>query len=108
MSGSRSTPFGLPFHGQNSFQVIVQGTNRSMAYTTASASTGTFSTGVNIVRVCCSTDAYIQFGTAPSAVTGSIFLPASLPEYFGVLENYKMAVFQVASAGTCYVTEGIV
>ncbi len=105
---SRGTQPGVPFTGQGTFQVIVQGVNRSMTYSTTSSVTGTFSTGVNLVRVCCSTDAYVQFGTAPSAITGSLHIVAGLPEYFGVLDNYKMSVMQVASAGTCEVTEGLV
>lgn len=105
---TRGTQPGVPFTGQSTFQVIVQGSNREVAYSTTSGITGTFSTGVNVVRVVCSTDAYVQFGTSPSAPTGSMRLVALLPEYFGVAENYKISVMQVASAGTCQVTEGLV
>lgn len=105
---TRGTQPGVPFTGQSTFQVIVQGTNREFAFSTTSGVTGTFSTGVNVVRIYCSSDAYVQFGTNPSAATGSLHIVAGIPEYFGVIENYKVAVMQVASAGTCQVTEGSV
>lgn len=105
---TRGTQPGVPFTGQSTFQVIVQGADKEFAYSATSGVTGTFSTGVNVVRIVCSSEAYVKFGTSPSAPTGSMRIQAAIPEYFGVLENYKVAVFMVASAGTCQVTEGLV
>jgi hypothetical protein len=50
----------------------------------------------------------VTIGTAPVAVrlgSGSMFLPAGLPEYFWVRQGEQIAAIADAAAGSLYITE---
>ena len=58
-----------------------------------------------VVRIVCSTDCLIEFGTSPTATISSVPLPAATVEYFRVISGVDtIAVIQSASAGTIHMT----
>ena len=87
-------------------QALKAGTHHSVAYT---ATAGTISSAVNsrtsIVRIMCTSDCYIAFGSSPTATTGDMILPANQPEYFTMVGAEKVSAIQVAEGGTLHVTE---
>lgn len=60
------------------------------------------------IRCVATVACWIAFGAAPTAVvrgSGSMYLPAGLPEYFWVLPGEQIAVIQDSAAGFLYVSE---
>lgn len=82
------------------------GTTQVVAYT---GTAGTISNGVGsqtrVVRVWTSTLAYLAFGSAPTATTSDIPIPANTPEYFIIAPGEKVSAIQDASGGNLHVTE---
>jgi hypothetical protein len=58
-----------------------------------------------IVRVVCTTDAFIKIDNSPTATTSDVFCPANTPEYFSITPGQKVSAVQSSAAGTLYVTE---
>lgn len=82
------------------------GTVQSVAYTgTAGTITNGIGTGVQKVRVVCTTDAYIRIGSSPTATTSDTYMTGLAAEYFTISPGEKVSAVQVASAGTLNVTE---
>ena len=48
---------------------------------------------------------YIAFGSNPTATSSSQYIPANVPIAFGVDPSTILAVLQVSSGGTLYVTQ---
>jgi hypothetical protein len=91
------------------FQAVKPGTHQKKAYTgTAGTIDNAISSGVSIVRIVCTSAAYVAFGTAPTATTNDIYVPANTPEYFAVPDNgtWKVSAIQDSAGGTLHVTEG--
>ncbi len=91
------------------FQAIKQGTMQKVAYTgTAGTISNVITSGVSIVRIVCTTDAYVKIGASPTATTSDMFVPANTPEYFAVPDDgtVKVSAVQLSSGGTLHVTEG--
>ena len=82
------------------------GTTQKVAYTGVA---GTISTAVGsqtrIVRVVVTSNAYISFGTAPTATTSDVYMPANVPEYFTIPPGDKVSAVQDAAGGNLIVTE---
>lgn len=59
------------------------------------------------IRLCATSDCWIAFGTAPTAVAGapSMYLPANVPEYFWVNYGEKVAVIRNTADGNLCITE---
>ena len=58
------------------------------------------------VRIVCTVDAYVEFGSSPTAASGSLIVPAYTPEYFRVAPGTKVAFLRVGSVtGTARITE---
>jgi hypothetical protein len=73
---------------------------------TSAATTNPVGSRIELIRVISSTDCYIEIGTTPTATVTSMYLPAYLVEYFRVASGTdKVAVLQVATGGTLFVTE---
>jgi hypothetical protein len=90
------------------FQAILPGTTTKTAYTGTAAASAAVGAGVSIVRVVCTTNACIAFGTAPTATTSDIYMAAGVPEYFAIPEgsSYKVSAVRIADSGDMYVTAG--
>ena len=79
---------------------------QSAAYTgTAATITNAVGTETYIVRVVCTTDAFIKIDNSPTATTSDVFCPASTPEYFSITPGQKVSAVQSSASGTLYVTE---
>lgn len=72
----------------------------AIADTAVSFSSGhselTLQGNTSFVRVVCDTQAAYLIGTAPTATTSNSFIPAGLPEYFGVPPGKSMIISLVA------------
>jgi len=92
--------------GSNIQSPFRPGTSQVKAYT---GTAGTITNGVGaqtyVVRVWCSTAAYIAFGASPTATTSDIPVPANTPEYFIVTPGQKVSAIQQSSGGNLHVTE---
>lgn len=88
----------------NGVQALHPSTHQSVAYTTTA---GTISNAVKskVVRVVCTTAAYIAIGTAPTAGTSDMYMAAEVAEYFRIEPGDKVSARQVAAGGTLHVTE---
>lgn len=96
--------------GQGSkFPAIELGTGQKVAYTgTAGTITNAITPGVSIVRVVCTSAAYVKIGVNPTATTSDVYVAADSPEYFMVPDegSIKVSAVQVSAGGTLHVTEG--
>jgi hypothetical protein len=82
------------------------GTHQSVAYTgTAGTITNAVGVGVNKVRVVVTSAAYVLIGTAPTATTAAVYMPADSPEYFTISPGEKVSAIQVSGGGTLHVTQ---
>jgi len=82
------------------------GATQVKAYTgTAGVIDNAVSSGINVVRVWLTTAGFIAIGSAPTATTSDIPMPANTPEYFVVPPGAKVSAIQSASGGNLYVTE---
>src|SRR5947209_6579101 len=81
-------------------------TSQNVAYTgTAGVITNAVGTETYIVRVVCTSDAFIKIDNSPTATTSDVFCPASTPEYFSITPGQKVSAVQWSASGTLYVTE---
>lgn len=81
-------------------------TTQSAAYTGTHAEiTNGVGTETYIVRVVCTSDAFIKIDNSPTATTSDVFCPASTPEYFSITPGQKVSAVQSSASGTLYVTE---
>lgn len=78
---------------------------QSVAYTgTAGVITNPVSS--TVVRVYCTSDAFIAIGTTPVATTAWTPVTAKVPEYFRVIPGVdKVSAIQSSAGGTLYVTD---
>jgi hypothetical protein len=82
------------------------GTVQNASYTgTAGTISNAVTAGCNVVRVICSTAAYIAFGSAPTATTSDILVGAGIQEYFIVPPGTKVSAIQVSAGGVLSVTD---
>lgn len=63
-------------------------------FTSAAVQSNAFQAGTNFVRLICTVQCSVLFGTNPTAANTNKVLPALLPEYFAVPpgQNYKVSV----------------
>lgn len=96
-------------NGTMGFPFIYPNTSQKVTYDASTASTA-FQTNTSIVRLICTTDCHVKFGTAPTAATDgtSVFMKANIEYYFAVAAglSYKVAAIKDASGGTLYISEG--
>ena len=75
--------------------------NHTVAVADSSAANSTA-----FARIVCTVDAYVDFGTSPTASSSNLIIPAYTPEYFRVAPSTKVAFLRVGSVtGTARVTE---
>ncbi len=79
-------------------------------HTATSAQSSAFNAKTSVIRVVCTTNAWVTFGTNPTAAkdSTSLFIAANVPEVFGVTAGQKMAVIRDASDGITSIAEGAV
>jgi hypothetical protein len=91
------------------FQVISPGVSQVLTVNSSSVQSALPQSGVSIVRLFSTVDAWIAFGASPTAVAegaSSLFLPGGIVEYFQISSTEKIAVIQSSTAGKLYITEG--
>ena len=88
----------------NVIPIFVYGTHQSIAYTVASGVIASaISAGIRLVRVWCSTDAYVAIGA--SATTADMPVTAKVETYFHVKEADTIAAIRITADGVLHVTE---
>lgn len=89
---------------KNGVQALRCGDHQKVAYT---GTHGAITTAVaaTIVRVVCTSAAYIKFATTPVATSNDVYVAADQPEYFRCLVGDKVSAIQVSAGGTLHVTE---
>lgn len=60
---------------------------------TSSTQSDTFSPQTNLIRIITDADAYVLFGSNPTADATHMLIKASVPEYFGVRPGDKLAAY---------------
>lgn len=91
----------------SAYPAIFLGTHQSVAYTgTAGTIANAVGANTRVVRVVCTSAAYIKIGAAPTAAATDVYVPANTPEYFGIQPGQKVSAIQVSAGGTLHVTEG--
>lgn len=81
-------------------------TSQKVAISGTSAASSAIGSYVNKVRLHSTTDCFVEFGSAPTAVANtSMFIGANLPEYFDIRPGHKVAVIQSSASGNLYITE---
>ncbi len=75
-----------------------------VAYTGTAGTSAALDARVRLVRVWCTTDAYIAVGAAPTAVATNIPLTAKVAEYFPISEGWKVSAKQISAGGNMHVT----
>lgn len=81
-------------------------TTQKVAYTgTAGVITNPVGSYTTLCRIVVTSNAYIAFGTAPTATTSDVYMPANVPEYFTIRPGEKVSAVQDAAGGTLIVTE---
>jgi len=91
------------------FQVISPGKSYALTVGAASVQGVVPLEGVTIVRLFSTVDAWVSFGSNPTAaVEGatSVFMPGGVVEYFEIRTDEKIAVIRNVGSGKLYVTEG--
>lgn len=91
-----------------SFQAMFMnsGTFQTISFTGTSGQSSAFQAGTTLIRVVSDVACFIAFGSNPTASSSTLFLPAGIVEYFGVLPGTKVAAIQSTSAGNLYIAEG--
>jgi hypothetical protein len=91
------------------FQVISPGKSYALTVGAASVQGAVPSEGVTIVRLFSTVDAWVSFGSNPTAAiegATSVFMPGGVVEYFEIRADEKIAVIRNVGSGKLYVTEG--
>lgn len=85
---------------------VYPGTVQTLSVTGTSAAITNAVTS-DIIRIVCTQDCFIVFGTAPTATTSDTFILANSVEYFRISPGEKVAAIRSTTSGTLYVTEAV-
>ena len=82
---------------------------QKVSFTGTAASSSSIGTGSGTipVRLHCTEDCHIAFGTSPTATADDMPLKAGQPEYFEVNAGSKISAIQDSSGGDLFITEGV-
>src|SRR5690242_6135195 len=85
-------------------QALHPSNHQSVAYT---AVAGTIATAIrsSIVRVVCTSQAFVAVGPNPTATTSDVYFPTDAVEYFHLNPGDKVSAIQLTAGGTLHVTE---
>ena len=78
---------------------FLMGTVQNIATSGSSAATSS-AVGKEMVRIVATEDAYIEFGTSPTATTSSMLLMKGVTEYFKIDSAHKVAAIEVSAASS--------
>jgi hypothetical protein len=87
----------------NVVQSFSPGTTQSFAYT-GTAGVTTNAVGSSFVLITCTSKAFVAFGTAPTATTADMYVPADFPMWFPIDPSHKVSVIQHTAGGSAYIT----
>lgn len=104
--GSRAVP--AKTEANDIFPAIYKGTCQTISFTGSSQASNATGAFVTIVRVFATKDCFLNFGSAPTAASTDMFLPAGIIEYFGMIPGEKIAAIRSSDNGTLYITEGTI
>lgn len=78
--------------------------NQNVVYT---ATAGTIATAVKstVVRVVCTTAAFIKIGVEAVATVSDTYVASNSPEYFRCVAGDKVSAIRESVSGTLYITE---
>lgn len=78
-----------------------------VAYSTSSVQSAAISANIQEVRIVCTSNAWINIGTNPTAAAAddNLFMPAGVVEYFHVTQGQKIAVIRDSADGNLVVAE---
>jgi hypothetical protein len=95
------------------FPLIYPGNQQVVVYD-ASVRSAAFGAKASVIRIICTTDCHVAFGTTaapttPTAVADgtATFCKANIEYFFGVIPKSKVAVIKDASGGSAYISEGL-
>lgn len=92
---------------RDTFEAIRPGTSQSLSFNGVSAQSNAVGIHTSIVRLFATQDCFIRVGENPTAVGGtSMFVPAGIIDFIGVLPGDKIAAIRSVSDGVLYITEG--
>ena len=92
------------------FQALVPYRSQKISVSGTSAQSNALQSGTTLVRIFCTTDAWLAFGSNPTAVANdglSYFLPAGIQDFIGVTGSTKIAVIQDSTSGSLHITEAL-
>jgi hypothetical protein len=81
------------------------GVSDVVAYTGTQGQSAAVPANIHDVRVVCTSNAWINIGTDPTATAGdnSLYMPAGVVEYFHITPGQKIAAVQDSGAGNLVV-----
>jgi hypothetical protein len=89
----------------NPIPVLQYGASQAVAFGPASLQSTALAADTRVVRLCATNACYVKVGANPTATANDPLLPANMPEYIQVLGGEKVAVLQVAAAGSLNIVE---
>lgn len=100
--------------GLGAFPLIYPGNEQKVAYVGSSVRSVAFGAKTSVVRMICTTDCHVKFGTTAAPTTPTAvgdgtcsYLKAGIEYYFAVIPLAKVAVIQDASGGNLFISEGL-
>lgn len=79
------------------------GDSQTVAYTGTAGTSTAIGAYTNVVRVLCTTAAFVRFGG--TATTAYMYMPAGVAEYFTINGGDTISAIQSASGGNLHITE---
>ena len=86
-------------------QALKPGVNQHVAYNGTAGTSNAVNSNTRVIRVVCTSDAFVKVAASPTAVNTDTFMPAGIPEYFRCAGNDKVSAIQNSASGTCRITE---
>ena len=82
--------------------------NHKLAFTGSASLSPTMNATTTLIAIFCTKDVYVDFGAAPVAGPGKVFIPGGIYLTLGVKAGQKMSIASAdgVSTGTCYLMEG--
>lgn len=82
--------------------------NHKLSFTGSASLSPTMSDTTTLIALFCTKDVYVDFGAAPVAGPGKIFIPGGIYLVVGVKPGKKMSIVAAdgVSTGSCYLMEG--